>query len=119
MQSSPIDSYVLSGFQWEHKEAAADALFDFLQLHTKNDAQQLLELQDENGPEAWRQFAIRYDPIGESYVFDQMSAPMEVPRCKHLTELPSAIARWERSLRLFSEDRWAGHRSGVEASDPL
>ena len=32
-----------------------------------------------------------------------MSALMDVPRCKQLTELPSAITRWERSLRLFSE----------------
>ena len=89
VQTSPIDSYIVSGFQWEQKEAAADALFDFLQLHTTDDAQQIVELQDENGPEAWRQLSIRYDPIGELYVFDQMSALMEVPRCKQLTELPS------------------------------
>ena len=84
-------SYLVSGFQWEHKEAAADELFDFLQLHTTDDAQQLVELQDENGPEVWRQLSIRYEPIGELYV-------------KQLTELPSAITRWERSLRQFSEN---------------
>ena len=65
---SPMDSYVLSGFDWKHKGAAADALFDLLQLHTSDDAQHLVELQDENGPGAWRQLGIRYDPIGESYV---------------------------------------------------
>ena len=31
VQTSPIDLYLVSGFQWEHKEAAADALFDLLQ----------------------------------------------------------------------------------------
>ena len=70
VQTSLIDSYPASGFRWEHKEAAADALFDFLQLHTTDDSQQLVELQDENGPEAWWQLSIRHDPIGESYVFD-------------------------------------------------
>ena len=103
VQASPIDPDLVSGFQWEHKEAAADALFDLLQSHTTDDAQQLVKLLDDNGPEAWRQLSIRYDPIGESYVFDQMSALLEVPRCKQLTELPSAITLRERSLRLFAE----------------
>ena len=71
VQTSPIDLYLVRAFDWEQKEAAGDALFNFLQLHTTDDAQQLVELQDENGPEAWRQLSIRYDPIGESYVFDR------------------------------------------------
>ena len=38
---------------------------------TSDDTQQLVELQeDENGPEAWRQLAIRFDFIGESYACD-------------------------------------------------
>ena len=73
-----------------HKEAASDALYDFLLLHTTDDAQQLVELQaDENGPEAWRQLSIRFDPIGEAYAFDQMASLKEVPRRKQLTDLPS------------------------------
>ena len=56
---------------------------------TTDDAQQLVELQaDENGPEAWRQLSIRFDPIGKSYAFDQMASLMEVPRCKQLTDRP-------------------------------
>ena len=87
-----------------HKEAASDALYDFLLLHTTDDAQQLVELQpDQNGPEAWRQLSIRFDPIGESYVFDQMASLMEVPKCKQLTDLPAALTKWERSLRNFTE----------------
>ena len=66
-QTEAIDARLLSGFHWEHKEAASDALYDFLLLHTTDDAQRLVELQpDENGPEAWRQLSIRFDPIGES-----------------------------------------------------
>ena len=48
-----IDARLLSSFQREHKEAARDALYDFLLMHTTDDAQRLVELQlDENGPEA-------------------------------------------------------------------
>jgi hypothetical protein len=54
----------------------------------------LVELQDENGLEAWRQLALRFDPVGESYVFDQMSALMDVPRCKQIVDIPAAITRW-------------------------
>ena len=34
VQTSPIDSGLLSGVVWEHKEAASDALYDFLLLHS-------------------------------------------------------------------------------------
>jgi hypothetical protein len=59
-QTVEIDSRLLAGFQWEHKEAASDALYDLLLMHTTDDAQRLVELQlDENGPEAWRQLTLR------------------------------------------------------------
>ena len=49
-QTTEIDGRLLVGFHWEHKEAASDALYDFLLLHTTDDAQRLVELQpDENG----------------------------------------------------------------------
>ena len=52
-QTVAIDAQLLAQFQWEHKEAASDALYDFLLMHTTDDAQRLVELQpDENGPEA-------------------------------------------------------------------
>ena len=100
----PIDSSLLTGFDWEHKETASNALYDFLLLYTRDDAQQLVEVQeDERGPEAWRQLWIRFDPIGESYAFDQMAVLMEVPRCKQLVDLPVALTKWERSLRSYAE----------------
>ena len=72
-------------------------------MHTSDDAQQLVELQDENGFETWRQLALRFDPIGESNVFDQMSARMDVPCCKQIVEIPAAITRWERSPKQCAE----------------
>ena len=102
-QSDVIDYSVLSRCDWSFKDAANEALYDFLVLHTSDDAQQLVELQDENGLEAWRQLALRFDPVGESYVFDQMSALMDVPRCKQIVDIPAAITRWERSFKHYAE----------------
>ena len=56
-----------------------------------------------NGPEAWRQLSLRYDPIGESYVFDTIGSLMKVPRCKQLTDLPAALTNWERAQKTFFE----------------
>ena len=38
-QTEVIDSRLQSGFHWEHKEVASDALYDFLLLHTTDAAQ--------------------------------------------------------------------------------
>ena len=81
-QTDVIDYQVLSRFDWRYKDVANKAPYDFLLLHASDDAQQLVELQDENWLEAWRQLVIRLHRVGESYVFDQMRALMEVPRCK-------------------------------------
>ena len=42
--------------------------------------------------EAWRQLNLRYDPVGETYEFDQMLRLMEVSRCTHMADLPPAIS---------------------------
>ena len=95
--------------QWKYKEVANDVLYDFLVLHTTDDAQILVELQDENGLEAWRQLCLRFDPVGESYVFDQMSNLMEVHRCAQLAELPAAISKWEKSHSIYVQKTGGKH----------
>ena len=45
VQTVEINGALLANFQWEHKEAASDALYDFLLMHTTDDAQRLVELQ--------------------------------------------------------------------------
>ena len=118
-QTQEIDGRLLVGFTWEHKEAASDALYDFLLAHTTDNAQRLVELQpDENGPEAWRQLSLRYDPIGESYVFDTIGSLMKVPRCKQLTDLPAALTNWERAQKTFSE-RTGGQAIPLEWKLPI
>ena len=83
--------------EWKYKDVAAEILYDFLAMHTDDTARCLVELYEDNGPEAWRQLALRYDPIGETFVIDRMDRLMNVTRCKNMTELPAAISKWERA----------------------
>ena len=73
-QQTAIDPSMLSAIQWKHKDVAGGALYDFLAPNTQDDALRLVERQGGNGPEAWRQLCLRYDPVGESFVFDQMAS---------------------------------------------
>ena len=95
-QDAEIDLNNMS-VEWMYKDSAAEILHDFLMIHTDDDARILVELHEDNGPEAWRQLARRYDPIGESYAIDKMDKLMNVTRCKTMLEPPAAISRWERS----------------------
>ena len=82
---------------WRFKDVAAEVLPDFLMMHTDDSARILVELHEDNGPEAWRQLACRYNPIGETYILDRMDKLMNVNRCKSMVEIPAAISRWERA----------------------
>ena len=95
-QDAPIEPLAMHEVNWKYKDAANDAMYDFLMIHTSDEAQTLVELAEDNGCEAWRQLCRRFDPVGESYVIDQMSMLMEVDRCTKFTDLPASIARWER-----------------------
>ena len=96
-QNDRVNPEDLGGFDWRYKNVANEVLYDFLVLHTTEDAQTLVELQDENGLEAWRKLVQRFDPVGESYILDQMTNLMDVSRCSNLVELSSAINRWEKA----------------------
>ena len=90
-------------FDWKYKQAAAGDLYDFLVMHTEGEAQILVEQDEDNGPEAWRQLSMRFDPVGETYVIDQMSNLMSVKPCANMGELPAAISRWERAHTVYAE----------------
>ena len=106
-----MDFEVRSRCDWKFKDVASEVLYDFLLMHTSDDTQHQVELQDENGLEAWRQLVIRFDP--ECYVFDPMNAQMEVLRCKHLIEFPAAITRCERSLRDYADKTGGACRAAI------
>ena len=96
MQDAPIEPLSMHEVNWKYTDAANDALYNFMVMHTSDEAQTLVELAEYNGCEAWRQLCRRFDSVGESYVIDQMSMLMEVDRCTKFIDLPAAIARWER-----------------------
>lgn len=83
--------------KWRYKESAAEVLYDFLMIYTEDSVRIIVERYEDNGPEARRQLARRYDPIGETYAIDQMNTLMNVSRCKSMIELPTAISRWEKA----------------------
>ena len=104
VQQDPIpDDYSRIPIAWEHKVECAEKLYDFLFQHTELGAQVEVENAEDNGPEAWRKLVQRYDPLGESYIVDEMGSLMNVPRCKKIVELPAAISRWERAHALYHE----------------
>lgn len=53
------------------------------------------------GFETWRQQAKRYDPTGDIFAFDCMSALMSRPRCNNINELGSAIEKWMRDMQRY------------------
>lgn len=100
-QEAPINPAHMPEINWEYKEAANQELYDFLMMRTADAAQTVVELSEDNGLEAWRQLVRRFDPIGESYVLDQMGSLMNVEQCAKLADLPGAIARWEKSHNMY------------------
>ena len=44
-----------------------------------------------------RQLSRRYDPVGDVFTFDRMTA-LRTERCKNIGELPAAIEMWIRDL---------------------
>ena len=78
-------------------------LHDLLTLATDGDAQVIVENSPENGFEAWRALNRRYDPAGDQYTFDKVTALMARERCKDIGEFPGAIERWLRDLQLYHE----------------
>ena len=104
VQKEPIpDDFSTIPIAWEHKVECAEKLYDFLFQHTGLDAQVEVENAEDNGPEAWRKLVQRYDPLGESYIVDEMGSLMNVQRCKKIVDLPAAISRWERPHALYFE----------------
>ena len=66
-------------------------------------AQTITEKTPGQGFETWRQLALRFHPIGETYTLDGMNALMHQPRCKSMAELPAAIDKCEQSIKQYEE----------------
>ena len=117
-QTEPINDHMLASIDWRYKQAASEVMSDFLIGFTAGEVKCLVELQDYNGLEAWRRVVLQYDPIGESYVIDQMASLMEVRQCSNLTELPAAINKWER-MHINYQEKSGGNRFPDEWRIPI
>ena len=100
-QSMEITNPAMSG--WDSAEAASPKLHDFL-LQILDDSALLLidkpELEG-RGFEAWRLLCQQYAPSGGAYELDSMIALMTLHQCKSLTELPGAVAKFERDVSAY------------------
>ena len=99
--SEPIDTDDLMELNWEDAYDADHKLYDLLVMVTADDPQILVENYPDQGFQAWRALARRFDPVGEQFTFDRMTALMHRDRCKDIAELPSAIERWSRDLAMY------------------
>ena len=69
------------------------------------DALILVETPDleSRGFEAWRLLVKRYNPSGGQYELDAMMALMSLSAVKDITQLPGAISRFERDVKLYEK----------------
>ena len=101
MEKIPIDEAALGQLSWAPAEMANAKLYDMLVMHLADDPLILVENHLGKGFEAWRALSRRYDPVGEQFVFDQMTSLLHRDRCKDIGELSASIERWTRDLTLY------------------
>ena len=100
-ETVPVDENSLTALAWAPANAAYAKLYDMLVMHLADDPLILVENHLNQGFEAWRALARRYDPVGEQFVFDQMTSLLHRERCKSIGELPAALERWTRDLTIY------------------
>ena len=98
----------LLGMNWDHAIMADAKLHVFLLMMLGKDARILVEIPDldSRGFEAWRFLGKRYNPSGGQYAFDAIMALMSLTADKDITQLPWAISRFERGVKVY--ERRAG-----------
>ena len=103
VQTTPI--LRASDVPWDNAEAAGPKLQDFLLQILDENALLLVEKSEhgDNGWESWRLLVQQYAPSGGAHELDSMMAVMIVHQCKSLTELPGAVARFERDVNAYEK----------------
>ena len=100
---NPVDENVMTGWRWEDAVRANSRLHDMLVVITGGEANGIVESVPGKGFEAWRLLNIRFNSVGEMYTFDKMSAIMRQNPVRHISEIPAAIAKFEKDLKVFRE----------------
>ena len=100
----PISREMISGWEWGEVGLDIDRrLHDMLLMVTTDEALVVVENYPGEGFEAWRQLALRFNPVGETYVFDRMTQLMTRTACKDMKELPGVIGKWELEVKQYQQ----------------
>ena len=117
LESVPITEDTMQVLSWAPAEQANNKLYDMLIMHLADDPLILVENHLNDGFEAWRALSRRYDPVGEQFVFDQMTSLLHRERCKNIGGLAGAIEKWTRDLTPY--ERTTGQTLQKEWRTPI
>ena len=98
-----VDAALFTQWDWKDVVEADSKLHDLLLIVTGGEANGIVETVPGRGFEAWRLLNNRYNAVGELYTFDKMNAIMKQSPAKNISEIPAAIARFEKDLKIFRE----------------
>ena len=98
-----VDNQVITGWGWAEAVEADSRLHDMLMVVTVDEALGIVESVPGRGFKAWRPINVRFNSVGEMYTFDKMSAIMHQAQVKNISEIPAAIAKFEKDLKTFRE----------------
>ena len=99
----PVDEQVLTSWDWRDVVQADSKLHDFLLMATAGEALGVVESVAGRGFEAWRLLNVRFNAIGELYTVDKMNSIMHQKAVRHISEMPAAISKFEKDLKVFRE----------------
>ena len=98
-----VDASVIGSWRWDAAVKADSKLHDMLMLVTAGEAQGIVETVPGRGFEAWRLLNLRYNSVGEMYTYDKMNSIMHQTAAKSISQMPAAIAKFEKDLKVFHE----------------
>ena len=116
-QSGVMDLPTIQSMQWNVAEVANKKLYNILIMLCSGEALVIVENHKNMGFEAWRKLKERFDPMGETFVFDKLTNLMRRERCKDIKELPAAIGKWELEMRRYEEQ--SGKKFPEELQMPI
>ena len=88
---------------WEFAVAASPKLHDYLLQVLQEDAVMLIDKPElaDRGFESWRILVRQYEPSGGAYELDAMMALMTIKQVRDMSQLPAAVARFEKNYRAY------------------
>ena len=102
-KDTEVTNGTIASWKWDPALDADSKLHDMLLLVTSGEANSIVESVPGRGFESWRLLHARFNAVGEMYTYDKMNAIMKQSPTKHISEIPMAIAKFEKDLKVFRE----------------